>query len=191
MYRDNTLIPSEAVRLLALGLLATGARTYSALASDVRHFAGRITGPSLDLVGAPLELLKVEGLAEAEEDPEVPEAEALLTITEAGREELTRLMTSSIRAPVSDLNKLIIALKMRFLHLLEPAQQRVQAEILVEMSEREVARLVDLRASLVSGDGHLIRWLDQEAEQAQARLAWYRELRGKLADGGAARDADP
>ena len=191
MYRDNTLIPSEAVRLLALGLLATGARSYSALASEVRHFAGRITGPSLDLVGAPLELLKVEGLAEAEEDPANPEAEPVLAITEAGWVELNRLLTSNIRAPVSDLNKLIIALKMRFLHLLEPVKQRVQAEILVEMSEREVARLVDLRASLAGGDGHLIRWLDQETQQAQARHDWYRELRGNLADGGDSQGANP
>ena len=46
MYRDNTLIPTEAVRLLALGILATGERSYSQLASEVRHFTGRIVGPS-------------------------------------------------------------------------------------------------------------------------------------------------
>src|SRR3546814_389625 len=62
MYRDNTLIPSEAVRLLALGLLATRSMSYAELAREVRHFTGRIMGPSLDLVGAPLEVLKVEGL---------------------------------------------------------------------------------------------------------------------------------
>ena len=47
MYRDNTLIPTEAVRLLALGILATGERSYSELASEVRHFTGRIVGPML------------------------------------------------------------------------------------------------------------------------------------------------
>ena len=62
MYRDNTLIPSEAVRLLALGLLAGRPMSYAQLAREVRHFTGRIMGPSLDLVGAPLEVLKVEGL---------------------------------------------------------------------------------------------------------------------------------
>ena len=180
MYRDNTLIPSEAVRLLALGILATGTRSYSALASEVRHFAGRITGPSLELVGAPLELLKVEGLAEAHEDPDDPEGEALLAISEAGRAELKRLLTSNVRAPVSDPNKLIIALKMRFLHLLEPAERRLQVEILTEICEREVARLIDLRASHAENAGHLVAWLDQETEQAQARLAWYRELRASL-----------
>ena len=35
MYRDNTLIPSEAIRLLALGILADGDRRYAELASEV------------------------------------------------------------------------------------------------------------------------------------------------------------
>ena len=65
MYRDNTLLPSEAVRLLALGVLANSALSYSELATEVRHFTSRIVGPSLDLVGTPLEVLKVEGLIES------------------------------------------------------------------------------------------------------------------------------
>ena len=56
MYRDNTLIPSEAVRLLALGLLAEGNKRYDALASEVRYFTSHVVGPSLDLVAPPLDL---------------------------------------------------------------------------------------------------------------------------------------
>ena len=65
MYRDNTLVPSETVRLTALGILAESDKRYAELAAEVRHFTARIAGPSLDLVAAPLELLKVEGLVEA------------------------------------------------------------------------------------------------------------------------------
>ena len=67
MYRDNTLIPSEAVRLLALGILATRECPYAELAHEVRHFVGHVVGPSLDLVGAPIEVLKIEGLICAED----------------------------------------------------------------------------------------------------------------------------
>src|SRR5262245_48552828 len=49
MYKDNSLIPTEAVRLAALGLLTEGPRTYAELADEVRHFSSRIVGPSLDL----------------------------------------------------------------------------------------------------------------------------------------------
>ena len=56
MYRDNTLIPSEAIRLLALGILATGEMPYAELASEVRYFAGHVVGPSLDLVGSRIAL---------------------------------------------------------------------------------------------------------------------------------------
>ena len=71
MYKDNSLIPSEAVRLAALGLLAKRPRVYADLARDIRHFTARIVGPSLDLLGPSLELLKIEGLIEAV-DPKLP-----------------------------------------------------------------------------------------------------------------------
>jgi DNA-binding PadR family transcriptional regulator len=175
MYRDNSLIPSEAVRLLALGILAGGARSYAQLAGEVRHFVSHITGPSLELVAAPLELLKVEGLVDAGAEGKEPDAE-LLSLNEAGRAELHRLLTSSVRAPISDINKLIIALKVRFLHLLAPAEQRLQAETLMELSERELARLTQLRAHHAGDRGHLVAWLDREIDQVEARLAFFRAL---------------
>ena len=36
MYRDRSLIPSEAVRLAALGSLALGSKRYADLASEIR-----------------------------------------------------------------------------------------------------------------------------------------------------------
>jgi len=186
MYRDNTLIPSEAVRLLALGMLASRPMSYAQLAREVRHFTGRIMGPSLDLVGAPLEVLKVEGLVESrggsdgpDVDPEGDEQE--LTVTPEGRAELRRLLSANVRPQISDLNKLIIALKMRFLHLMEPAERRVQAELLYDICERELARLLDLRSYHGEEPGHLCAWLDSEIAQTQARLDWFARLRDGLA----------
>ena len=180
MYRDNTLVPTEAVRLLALGLLATKARRYSELAGDVRHFTGRMVGPSLDLVGAPLEVLKVEGLIAPEREGHDSEEDAPLTVTQDGKTELHRLLASNLRAPINELNKLIIALKIRFLHFLPRADQQVQAEMLVEISERELARLSDLRGSYGCEDPHFCKWLDQEITQVRARLSWYENLRDGL-----------
>ncbi len=183
MYRDNTLIPSEAIRLLALGILATREYPYAELAHEVRHFVGHVVGPSLDLVGAPIEVLKVEGLIEEIEtraaDPD-SDAAPPLRITEAGREELTRLLTSNLRAPVSDINKLIITLKMRFLHLLEPADRRLQAEIMIEMGERQEVRLTELRAHHGDTPGHLTGWLDHEIDQTRERLDWFRDLQAGM-----------
>ena len=65
MFSDNTLTPKEAIRLCALGTLAQGHSRYSALANTVRHFVGHVLGPSLDLMGTSIELLKYEGLVEA------------------------------------------------------------------------------------------------------------------------------
>jgi DNA-binding PadR family transcriptional regulator len=180
MYRDNTLIPSEAVRLLALGVLASGEQRYSALAAEVRHFTGHMVGPSLDLVAPPLELLKIEGLVETTVEADDPDEEAL-RITEAGRAEFVKLLTANLRAPVNDINKLILALKMRFLHLLEPAQQLLQVELLAEMSERELTRLSELRSHRAGEPGQLVDWLDQEIAAVGGRLEWFRDLEQRLA----------
>ena len=141
MYRDNSLIPSETVRLAALGLLTEGAKSYAELASEVRHLSARLVGPSLDLLGPSIELLKVEELA-------VPIEGELLAITEKGRAELKRLLKASLRGPVGEVNKLIIALKLQFLGVLELEDRLLQVEMLAETFEQELARLNDLRAHL-------------------------------------------
>ena len=81
MYRDNSLMPKEAVRLTVLGtLILGGTLRYGDLAAEVRHFTGRIVGPSLDLMGTSLEMLRYEGLIEAI-DGSGMEDNALLGVT--------------------------------------------------------------------------------------------------------------
>lgn len=179
MYQDNTLTPKEAVRLCALGTLAGGATTYSALANSIRHFMSRVLGPSLDVMGTSVELLKYEGLIETVESTD-ENGDALLVITDAGRKAFRELLTANLRATTTDLNKLIIALKFRFLHLLPPADRRHQAELLVETSETELTRLIDLRQFHSHDDGHLGDWLDQEIAQLETRLSWLKNFRDGL-----------
>lgn len=174
MFADNTLTPKEAVRLCALGLIAGEPMRYSVLAGAVRHFLSRVAGPSLDLMGLSVELLRYEGLVQAV-DGQGMEDDALIAVTEAGRRELKTLLTARLR-PGSDLSKLIIALKFRFLHLLEPAEQRAQAEMLMDACESELARLLDLRQHHADDGGHLLAWLDHDIESLEARLAWLEEF---------------
>jgi len=178
MYKDNSLIPTEAVRLAALGLLTEGPRSYAELADEVRHFTSRIVGPSLDLIGPPIEVLRVEGLIESAGGGAGPAA--ALRITEAGRQELMRLLGANLRGPLGEFNKLVIALKLRFLPLLEPAARRLQAELLAEICERELTRLTDLRRHYEGRSGHLIDWLDHDIAQVEQRLGWFRSLQDRL-----------
>lgn len=180
MFADNTLTPKEAVRLCALGIVARAPRRYSDLAGSVRHFISRVAGPQIDLMGTSIELLRYEGLVEAT-DGKGMEDDALLAITPAGRRELHTLLTARLR-PGSDLSKLIIALKMRFLDLLEAKDQRAQADLLIEMVEGELDRLLDLRGAFAGdGDGcHLLDWLDHDIRLLEARLAWLEEFRARL-----------
>lgn len=180
MYRDNSLMPKEAVRLAVLGsLIQGGPMRYAELAGAVRYFLDRITGPSLDLMGTSLEMLRYEGLIEALDGTGM-EDNALLGPTEAGRAEFGQLMRANVRAPSADgLNKLIIALKLRFLHQLDREAQLDQVDHLVSLYETELARLGDLKRA-ETHQGPFAEWLDQDIAQAQDRLEWFRGLLDRL-----------
>jgi hypothetical protein len=166
MFRDKTLIPTEAIRVLALGLIAERPRAYAGLAQELRRFIGLVLGPSLDMLAPSLELLRFEGLASAKED----RAEAELTITGKGRGELMTLLRANVRAPVNDTNRLVIALKFRFLHLLPAEEQKTQIALLADLYETERGRLEELRAN--EGGAAFAAWLDHEIALIGERVAW-------------------
>jgi len=179
MYADNTLTPKEAIRLCALGTLANGPLRYAALANATRHFVGHILGPSLDLMGTSVELLKYEGLIEAVDGKGMAD-DAELRITEAGRAALDALLTARLRSGAAELNKLIMALKFRFLHLLKDGDRLAQADHLIEVCENELARLDALRQYHGEDPGFLVAWLDHDIGQAETRLAWLKDFRAAL-----------
>jgi DNA-binding PadR family transcriptional regulator len=178
MYKDSSLIPSEAVRLAALGILAQGPCSYAALSGEVRHFSDRIVGPSLDLTGSSLELLRVEGLVDSDASALSPDTR-ILRITEAGQRELRRLLNARLRGATGEFNKLVIALKMRFLHLLDTAERQAQIDLLVDTCEAELRRLEDLRQHDGSEPPTLAAWLDHDIAQIEQRAQWFRALAGR------------
>lgn len=173
MYRDNSLIPKEAIRMAALGALWRAPMAYGDLAREVRHFAARIVGPSLDLLGTSIELLKFEGLI-------ADGAEGRLVLTAAGEEALRDYMTSSVRPGVSDMNKLVVALKLRFIEVLDGDAQRDQLEQLRAMYAGELARLRDLAGHDEWQSGRLDAWIEMEIDQVGGRIAWCDRLLAAL-----------
>ncbi|MEC9152420.1 MAG: hypothetical protein VYA59_05530 [Pseudomonadota bacterium] len=173
MYRDNTLIPTEAIRLAALGSLVESDKQYASLAGEIRYFVARITGPSLDLLGSSLELLHYEGLVAPVGGGDVEDG-TVLRITPAGRDAFQTLITSNVRAPVNEVSKLVIALKLRFMYLLSDEDRRDQTEMLSEMCQTELARLNELRAGYRQEP--LVQWLDLEIAQLRQRLDWFETL---------------
>tara|TARA_B100001093_G_scaffold450174_1_gene456804 strand:- start:794 stop:1321 length:528 start_codon:yes stop_codon:yes gene_type:complete len=172
MYRDNTLIPTEAIRLAALGRLMEGSVDYSELTNEVRHFVSSVIGPSLDMLTPSLELIRLEGLAQSVSQLSRGQ-ETNIGITEEGREIFRTLMTSNVRAPVNDVSKLVIALKMRFLYLLDSDDRAEQITMLHCMYESELVRLEKLKSLHIKG--RFADWLGFEMAQLQARLVWFKE----------------
>jgi DNA-binding PadR family transcriptional regulator len=171
MYRDKTLIPSEAIRLCMLGTLALRPHTYAELAREVRAFTSRIAGPSLDMMGSSIELLHAEGLVAPVADLADP-ADETLALTETGKDELRLLLVSNVRSPVDGVSQLVFALKLRFLHLLSDKDSRDQIERMREISETERARLIDLKQRYGTEPGEFDAWLDLELGQIEDRLSW-------------------
>ena len=125
---------------------------YGELANEVRHFTTRYWGPTLDVMASSIELMRLEGLVEVTDQGETP-GDAMLRLTQAGRDELLALLGAAVRVPSNDFNKLIVALKLKFLDALDPAERAEQVDALVELREAELARLTDLRATHVGDDG--------------------------------------
>ena len=72
-----------------------------------------------------IELLRFEGLIETTATGDTL-GDAMVGLTDKGRAELHELMRAAVRAPAGDFSKLVIALKLRFLHLLPAFEQREQ-----------------------------------------------------------------
>ena len=174
MFRDKTLIPTEAIRVLALGLIADRPRRYAELAQELRRFIGLVLGPSLDMLAPSLELLRFEGLAASNGDG----GDAELTITERGHAELLNLLRANVRAPVNDTTRLVIALKFRFLHLLADAEQQTQLALLADLYESERGRLEELRAKDRADSPAFAAWLDHEIALAGERIGWLASRKG-------------
>ena len=179
MYTDNTLTPKEAIRLCALGILSEGPIRYSALANEVRHFVGHLVGPSIEVLSPSIELLKYEGLV-TPQDGKGMEDDASLHITEQGKTELHTLLTANLRTGAAELNKLIIALKFKFMHLLSKQEQLDQAELLIDVYEGSLARLINLRQPQTDTAGYLASWLDHDIEIIETRLEWLTRFRDRL-----------
>ncbi len=180
MYRDKSLLPTQAIRLAVLGSLGRGVRRYAELATETRQFTGAIVGPSLDLLGTSIELLRFEGLIAPGDGGQGMADNAAMHLTETGRAALHDLLTAPLRAPLNDMGRLILALKLRFLDLLPVADQGAQAELMIDLADSEVARLDDLVRRTAGEAGQLGSWLALELAQARARLAWFEALRASL-----------
>jgi Putative AphA-like transcriptional regulator len=166
MFKDQSLLPAEAIRLAALGLLADGPRRYGDLATEIRSFIGLAVGPSLDLMGSSIELLRYEGLATAQDD--------MLTLAPAGAVALTKLLQAPLRAPNNDAGRLVLLLKLRFLHHLDADEQTAQRARIADSLAAEMARLEELRRLHADAAPLLRNWLDHEIAEIADRIGQFR-----------------
>ena len=83
------------------------------------------------------------------------------------------------------MNKLIMALKFRFLHLMPKDDQLDQVDLLLEAAEGEAARLQSLRDHHAADPGLLNVWLDHDIDALEQRIKWLTDMSDKLEAEGA------
>ncbi|MBC6440117.1 MAG: hypothetical protein GDA49_06855 [Rhodospirillales bacterium] len=180
MQRDRTLMPAEALRLAALGILVCrGRMTYGALATEVRLFTASYGGSPVDVMSSSIELLRFEGLiaiAEQADDPEDVPGDVVIVPTDEGRSELWRLLQTAVK-PSGAYARLLMALRMRFIHLLDEDRRALQVELLIEGLEGERARLLDLRRRMAGEHPDFLAWLDRDIDRVRQELAAVRRAR--------------
>jgi len=151
---------------------------YDDLARAVRHFVSRITGPSLELMGESIELLRFEGLTNIIGNTDT--SNPTLVITQAGIKALNTLLLANIRPGNNGLNELVVALKFRFFHLLSVVDQTDQINLITEVCEIELARLEDLHNYHKGDPGFITDWLKHDINRLKTRLEWLHNFNSKL-----------
>jgi hypothetical protein len=191
----TAFLPKHILRLCALGtLLQKDRMTYRELAVSVRDFSSHLAGPSLDLMGSSMELLRYEGLITAVDQPQAQTSssdDSVLTVTEHGHSEFVTLMTTPTELILGDHTKLVMTLKVRFLHLLSADLQASQAQELAAHYQQALDKLHVLKARYEKEPGNLSAWLEHDIAQTQRRLSWFVGLQEVVRPDGAAATTGP
>lgn len=176
MAPSDSLLPAQAVRLAALGLLAEEPRRYDDLAREVGAFTGAILGNSVDLMGTSLDLLRYEGLIEAAGGTGMVD-NAEMRLTGPGRAALRQLLCAGLNAPNQEINRLVLALKLRFLPLLDAPERDAALTQIREWHAGEIVRFAELRARHGRRSPLFRLWLDREMARARRCLRDLGEAR--------------
>ena len=157
--------------MAALGALIERERSYEDLANEVRSFISRFVGPSLELMGTSIELLKLEGLIETVDDKDKGDA-SLLQLSSAGLQALKDYLRSNLKSGGSELNKLVIALKLRFIDILSDDERRDQLLAIRDMHHNEKRRLEDLKTQTTWLTGFLLESIELDLFAVNKRIEW-------------------
>ena len=157
--------------MAALGALVGRARSYDDIANEVRSFISRIVGPSLELMGTSIELLKLEGLIETVNDNDKGDS-SLLQLSPAGLQELKEYLRSNLKSGGSELNKLVIALKLRFIDILDDDERRDQLLAIRDMYHNEKRRLEDLKNQTTWLTGFLLESIELDLFVVNKKIEW-------------------
>jgi Putative AphA-like transcriptional regulator len=84
------------------------------------------------------------------------------------------LLEAPLRAPSNDAGRLVLLLKLRFLHQLGTAEQAAQREHIADSLSAEMVRLEELRRLHADAAPALGDWLDRDIRDLHDRIEKFR-----------------
>ena len=103
-------------------------------------------------------------------------SDAQLSLTDAGHKKFIELMQGNVRDTSGELSRLIMALKMRFLHLLDHDIRTEQIEILQDVCELDLERVLALRDEHANEAENFTSWLEMEVKRLEQKRDWLKSL---------------
>ncbi len=95
-----------------------------------------------------------------------------MQLSSAGLQELKDYLRSNLKSGGSELNKLVIALKLRFMDILSEDERRDQLTAIRDMYHNEKRRLEDLKTQTTWLTGFLLESIELDLFAVNKRIEW-------------------
>ena len=119
--------------------------------------------------------MALEGLVK-EDSGNAAFSDGQLILTQQGHDKFVELMQGNLRDTSGELSRLIMALKMRYLHLLDDDIRREQLEILQDVCELDLERVLALREEHANEASNFTGWLEMEVKRLEQKNDWLKSL---------------
>lgn len=177
----GTLDAKGATQLAILGVVRRAPALGTEIVSLVKHIVGRAWQPTSDVIAVNLDELLKRGLIVREGAGRSWDT-TRYTITGPGQALLQELLLQPMQGATGQLDPNAVALKVCFLDLLSPDEQRAQVDGVMAGYGREIAHLEEAIRRCACDWRYVPGWMELELRRLEAERDWFADIRSGISD---------